>query len=361
MSKPPPLNIGPIVITPDPVPPPKLPVLPVVPGGFQARPLPWNGSVPDNAGLDTFFKKRGVRDSYWTMTVIVLAATAQRNIEIAYLAELTNIKSQVDYELSVAIGDEDLSELETAEKGKTIISELLVSKNDDIKTYSEKANSFFGRNPLAKDIKSNAVDFVNIFQDWGSWAQPIDVYNNFIKSVSAAYMRNLLSDKIKILNEKANALTIRIAAVKAKVNEEALRLADAINRAELKEVPVSPPDVSIDKNIEHVLQLKDYLYGHGATFLLSWFYSKVKNKGEWDFKQLGRQYADFGNFHYGAVGTAIGLSEGVLLRAAGAAQSIAGTSKEEFDKWWSEAPYGDDPVDQVWIKAGIEYAKSKSS
>lgn len=359
MSKPPPLNIGPIIVTPDPVLPPKLPVLPVVPGGFQARPLPWNGSVPDNAGLDAFFKKRGVRDSYWTMTVIVLAATAQRNIELAYSAQLPIIKSEVDYELSVAIGEEELSALEAAEKEKEIIDELIVNKSNDIEIYSAKANSFFGRSPLTKGIKSNAVDFVNIFQDWGSGIQPIEVYNNFISSVSAAYMRNILSEKIKILTEKASALSIRIA--KAKANEEALRLADAINRAELKEIPVSPPDVSIDKNIEISLQLKDYLQGHGEAFLLSWFYSKVKNKGEWDFKQLGRQYADFGNFHYGAVGTAIGFSEGLLLRAAGAAQSIAGTSKEEFDKWWSESPYGDDPVDQIWIKAGIEYAKSKSS
>lgn len=42
-----------------------------------------------------------------------------------------------------------------------------------------------------------------------------------------------------------------------------------------------------------------------------------------------------------------------------AEQSFAGTSQAEFEKWWSEAPYGDDPVDQVWIKAGIDYAKSK--
>ena len=62
---------------------------------------------------------------------------------------------------------------------------------------------------------------------------------------------------------------------------------------------------------------------------------------------------------WGECCTAAGISEAVLLRAAGAAQSLAGTSQAEFDKWWGEAPYGDDPVDQVWIKAGIDYAKSK--
>ncbi|WP_306085276.1 hypothetical protein [Pseudomonas sp. v388] len=51
----------------------------------------------------------------------------------------------------------------------------------------------------------------------------------------------------------------------------------------------------------------------------------------------------------------------MLLRAAGAAQSRAGTSNVEFGFWWSAAPYGDDPGDQHWISKGIEYARSKQS
>ncbi|UVL56947.1 polymorphic toxin type 44 domain-containing protein [Pseudomonas sp. B21-035] len=61
---------------------------------------------------------------------------------------------------------------------------------------------------------------------------------------------------------------------------------------------------------------------------------------------------------YGACGTAAGISPNVLLRAAGWAQSRAGTSDSGFGKWWGDVPFGDDPQDQEWIKAGIEYAKS---
>lgn len=356
MSKPP-LNIGPIVVTPDPVSPPKLPPLPVLPGMYQARPLPWNGVVPANTGLDAFFKKKGVKHPELTMTVIILAATAQRNIEESFVSQLSNIESEVDSELA-AIENEGLSELESAKKDKMFVENVLAQKIKDVEGVSNQANSFFGRDPLAKNVKLNAVDFVNVFQNRRSSAQPIDIYNNFIKSVSAAYIRRLLLEKIRILTDKSNKLTSRIVIAQARANEDALRLTDAVNRAELKQYPASPPDVSIDANIEEATQKKINLREDSA-FLLSWFYTKVRNKGDWDYKQLDRQYADFGNFHYGAVGTAAGISEGVLLRAAGAAQLLAGTSRDEYNKWWSQSPYGDDPVDQVWIQAGIQYAKSK--
>ncbi|WP_443201154.1 polymorphic toxin type 44 domain-containing protein [Pseudomonas sp. CCNWLW56] len=45
-------------------------------------------------------------------------------------------------------------------------------------------------------------------------------------------------------------------------------------------------------------------------------------------EQRGREYEEFGNFNYGTTGTVAGISEQILLRAAGAAQSIAGTSEE---------------------------------
>nr|WP_314482717.1 bacteriocin [uncultured Pseudomonas sp.] len=97
-----------------------------------------------------------------------------------------------------------------------------------------------------------------------------------------------------------------------------------------------PPGASLDQNLEESKAQKEHFKNGGDAFLLSWFYKKVRNRGDWDYKQLGPQ-----------------------LRAAGAAQLVSGTSQADFDAWWAEAPYGDDPVDQAWIKAGIDYAKSK--
>jgi len=88
------------------------------------------------------------------------------------------------------------------------------------------------------------------------------------------------------------------------------------------------------------------------------FYKMVRNNGIWDYKQYGNQYQKFGNFNYGATGTAMGFPEIILLRAAGYAQVQAGTSQSGWSTWDAGPPYGDDPADQVMIKAGIEYARN---
>lgn len=78
----------------------------------------------------------------------------------------------------------------------------------------------------------------------------------------------------------------------------------------------------------------------------------------WDYKnQLGRQYENFGNFHYGAVGIAAGIKPEILLRGAGIAQILAGTSSPDFENYQGPDPHGDDPTDQTWIRAGIDYAQ----
>jgi hypothetical protein len=95
-----------------------------------------------------------------------------------------------------------------------------------------------------------------------------------------------------------------------------------------------------------------------SAIRLNWLYNQVRNKGPWDFKQQGSQYQDAGNFNFGAVGAALGVSDQVLLRGAGWAQQQAGTSLPSFGSPLGNPPYGDDPADQAQIKQGIAYYKS---
>jgi hypothetical protein len=94
------------------------------------------------------------------------------------------------------------------------------------------------------------------------------------------------------------------------------------------------------------------------------FRNKVRNGGDWDFKSnwlkpykdtgvevAGKTYRyDMpGNFHYGYVGSAMGVSTNMLLTQAGKAQRAAGTSKPEF-----HCTHGDDPEDHEFIRLGIK-------
>lgn len=115
----------------------------------------------------------------------------------------------------------------------------------------------------------------------------------------------------------------------------------------------SPPGVSVTSN----MMIARFHHGPSALTYL-WFYKQVRGHGPWDYKnQLGRKYENFGNFHYGAVGVAAGIKPEVLLRGAGFAQKSAGTSSPDFIGYKGPDAYGDDPSDQTWIRAGIDYAQ----
>lgn len=148
----------------------------------------------------------------------------------------------------------------------------------------------------------------------------------------------------------------------------------------------------------------DYIYSNylkrsikRARWMLPFvLHSRVKNKGEWDLKNSKRtiygraketntllffngEYMtaeDLGNHHFGVVTKVnVFISEDFALRQAGHAQIAAGTSKEIWQNkkimqqvlvsptgyhmyvqtLIFDAPYGDDPEDQKWIKKGFNY------
>ena len=119
-----------------------------------------------------------------------------------------------------------------------------------------------------------------------------------------------------------------------------------------------PANESIADNINEAQQ---YAHTHSATDSYQWFFDHVKNKGPWDFKQQGGEYQEFGNWHYGVIGTAMGIPDFVLQRMAGLAQIAAGTSRPEYGNPLGSPPYGDDPADQVHIDRGITWARENGS
>ena len=91
-----------------------------------------------------------------------------------------------------------------------------------------------------------------------------------------------------------------------------------------------PSDVSIDRNVKEAME---YAASHNTFETLAWFYDKVRNGGEWDYKQKDKEsaqaenrpnkYEDLGNFNYAVVGKAIGIDDRILKVAAAGAQVAA--------------------------------------
>ena len=121
-------------------------------------------------------------------------------------------------------------------------------------------------------------------------------------------------------------------------------------------VPPSPPNANINSNMDEAAKRWNPL----------WFRDQVRNKGPWDYKQQGPLYEDFGNFNYGAAGTAMGFPQVVLLREAGAAsqaadpqnrQNMPGDPGHKWNPFSWVPPYKDDPADQAQIMSRVAFEK----
>jgi hypothetical protein len=112
--------------------------------------------------------------------------------------------------------------------------------------------------------------------------------------------------------------------------------------------------LDIDKNIGTFEKLRNLPLGQRLMLI----YKFTKNGSLFDFKQLGHEFEDVGNFNYGAVCAAINIPDTLTYRGAGWAQIRADTSSSSYGSPYGFSPFGDDPRDQAMIQAGIDYYRN---
>ncbi len=153
-------------------------------------------------------------------------------------------------------------------------------------------------------------------------------------------------------------------------------------------LPVTaPPGVNVDDNIRTATETrKSFLRPPGGirdlgetgasgpsvvVQSLLWFKGMVNDQGPWDYKYQDAdrtKYENFGNFNYGATGSALGLTLAILQRAAGWQQQYgpngdraSGSGKPPSSMLevqagiGGEAPFGDNQNDSNWIAQGAMY------
>lgn len=128
-------------------------------------------------------------------------------------------------------------------------------------------------------------------------------------------------------------------------------------------IPPAPPGVSVDDNMRRARELQDTLSKGWSSdmpvdpsygIMAAWF---PKNH-EMDYKQQDPRYQDFGNFNYGAVGSALGLGPYMLHGAAGVAQIMDKTWSAKLDLPFLSKQSGDTDQDYRQIDKGIAYERS---
>ncbi|MGB7025190.1 MAG: polymorphic toxin type 44 domain-containing protein [Candidatus Acidiferrales bacterium] len=128
-------------------------------------------------------------------------------------------------------------------------------------------------------------------------------------------------------------------------------------------VPQHPASADVNANIAATRQMN---FGTGidsATHAMAdaWWVNQVWQGHAWDYKAQGYQWHDFGNFNFGATGTALGLGPGVVLRGAGFAKhafSKVSPSNLKGSLLLGIYPYNNTYDDAAEIQAGIDYVNA---
>ena len=143
-------------------------------------------------------------------------------------------------------------------------------------------------------------------------------------------------------------------------------------------IPQAPPGVDVKKDVKLAQQYRVDFSPNGVTNLVTmarnaynvaWFYKKVNYGEDWDLKKYGDQYQDYGNWHYGVVGSAAGYSEPVLRLGAGFAQQVhnyplvrggSDPIATSPSAWFDAVEPNGFSRDQFWIGKGINNFQTKS-
>jgi len=125
-------------------------------------------------------------------------------------------------------------------------------------------------------------------------------------------------------------------------------------------IPPAPDDASVAENVRAIQQSMRFGTQAGTAVI---FYDLVNNGGGWDYKKNGHpEYDPFGNFSYGATGTAVGFSANILHRMAGYVAETSDSGRSGKASLWRAIfgkPYPDSQADSIIIAAGIQYTRNK--
>ncbi|WP_223513397.1 S-type pyocin domain-containing protein [Pseudomonas sp. GL-R-26] len=169
---------------------------PVFPSSFDSI-LFWDGTVPTVTTPHSIEGVKDTSDAYQKLVAIGLSVRDQ--IKSSFSGGAPNVRDYLEKRIVAAIDGQELNALEAALKKKAIIVELL--QRARIHRSWHEAILYNGLDALSLDRKMSAAVFATDVDVEEDMAVRLSIYEEFLLSLTAAYVKRILVEAIPILED----------------------------------------------------------------------------------------------------------------------------------------------------------------
>ncbi|KJZ49921.1 S-type pyocin domain-containing protein [Pseudomonas fluorescens] len=169
---------------------------PVFPSSFDSI-LFWDGTVPTVTTPHSIEGVKDTSDAYQKLVAIGLSVHDQ--IKSSFSGGAPNVRDYLEKRIVAAIDGQELNALEAALKKKAIIVELL--QRARIHRSWNEAILYNGLDALSLDRKMSAAVFATDVDVEEDMAVRLSIYEEFLLSLTAAYVKRILVEAIPILED----------------------------------------------------------------------------------------------------------------------------------------------------------------
>lgn len=140
--------------------------------------------------------------------LVAVAHSVQDQISSVFSNGTAGVRNEIESRINSAVDASQLNELESALKKKVIIVELLQRIGMNRSRY--EADAFFGIDALSLDSMESAELFAAYVDSAEHGEERLGLYESFLRSLTAAYVKRILVEAVSILEGASPAIDAAI-------------------------------------------------------------------------------------------------------------------------------------------------------
>ncbi|CAI8890590.1 S-type pyocin domain-containing protein [Pseudomonas sp. IT-P294] len=174
--------------------------------------LNWDGTLPEVTvayRIETIDRER---DAY--SKLVAIGHSVQDQIGSVFSNSTASVRSEIEERLSSAVDTHPFNDLEGTLKKKVVVVELLQQIKMNRSWY--EANIFAGIDLLSLGSMENAEAFAASLDTAEDEEERRGYYENFLRSLTAAYVKRILAEAVSILEDASPAIDAAIHSALAR-------------------------------------------------------------------------------------------------------------------------------------------------